>query len=51
MVHAQTLKECIFNDRVRGIFKQLLIDELNYIDNYYKFGKMKGWFHEIPMYV
>lgn len=49
-LHVQPLKECTFNDRTRGIFKKLLIDEINCIDKYYKFGKLKGWFHPIPVY-
>ena len=49
-LHARSLKEVTHNDRVRGIFKKIMQDELDYIDNFYKYGKLKGWFHTIPKY-
>ncbi|WP_066636066.1 DUF3231 family protein [Desulfolucanica intricata] len=50
IMHAQTLKECTFNNRIRKIFKVLLEEELNLLDKYFKFGKLKGWFHPTPQY-
>ncbi len=50
MLHAQTIKESTFNDRVRSIFKKMLVDEIMYTDNYYKFGKLKGWLNQAPLY-
>ncbi|MDD2497044.1 MAG: DUF3231 family protein [Desulfitobacteriaceae bacterium] len=50
VMHIQPLKECTVNDRVRNIFKKLLLEELDFLDDLYKFGKLKGWFHPIPMY-
>jgi hypothetical protein len=50
IIHIQPLKECSLNDRVRGIFKKLLLEELDVIDDLYKYGKIKGWFHSVPTY-
>ncbi len=50
ILHAQSFKECIVNDRVRDIFKHLLKDEINFIDNFVKFGKTKGWLNPVPKY-
>jgi len=50
LIHLEPLKECTYNDRIRGIFKNLFVEELQIIDNLYKYGKIKGWFHPIPMY-
>jgi len=50
ILHIQPLKQCTFNDRIRGLFKKLLLDEIDLIDRYYKFGKLKGWLHPAPLY-
>lgn len=50
ILHAQSYKECVVNDKVRGIFKQLLKDELDFIDDFLKYGKMKGWLNPVPKY-
>ncbi len=50
ILHAQSYKECVVNDRIRGIFKQLLIDEINFIDQFLKYGKVKGWLNPVPTY-
>jgi hypothetical protein len=50
MLHAQALKQCTVNDRIRGIFKQLLLKELDYNNDLIRFGKLKGWLHPVPMY-
>ncbi len=49
-MHAQAYKEAVVNNRIRDLFKQFLIEELNFIDNLIKFGKLKGWFSPIPTY-
>ncbi|KUO50287.1 MAG: hypothetical protein APF76_11290 [Desulfitibacter sp. BRH_c19] len=49
-IHAQALKQCTFNDRVRNIFKKLLLEEVDLLDNYIKFGKTKGWLNPGPGY-
>jgi hypothetical protein len=50
IMHAQAYKEAVVNNRIRDLFKQFLIEELNFIDNLIKFGKLKGWFSPIPTY-
>lgn len=50
MLHAQALKQCTVNDRIRGIFKKLLLKELDYNNDLIRFGKLKGWLHPVPMY-
>jgi len=48
-LHAQALKQCTVNDRVRAIFKELLLEELDHNSDLIKFGKVKGWLHPPPM--
>jgi len=48
-LHVQPLKECVYNDRIRALFKQLLVDELGMLDRYLKFGKLKGWLNAPPL--
>lgn len=50
ILHIQPLKQCIFNERIRGVFKNLLLEEIGLIDRYFKYGKLKGWFHPSPLY-
>jgi len=49
-LHARTIKEITYNDRIRGIFRKMMADELFYINKYFMYGKIKGWFHTIPKY-
>lgn len=49
-LHARTYKEVTYNDRIRGIFQQIMNDEMAYVDMYLKYGKLKGWLHTIPKY-
>lgn len=48
--HAQAVKQSVTNDRVRKIFKQLLIEEIDIVDKFIILGKMKGWLHVPPQY-
>lgn len=50
IMHAFALKQCTTNDRIRQLFKQLLLDEIDMTDNLIKFGKVKGWFHPVPSF-
>jgi hypothetical protein len=50
MLHAQALKQCTVNDRIRGIFKQLLLKELDYNNDLIRFGNLNGWLHPVPMF-
>jgi hypothetical protein len=49
-VHAQSLKQSSMNDRVRKIFNDLLLSEMNVLDNIIKYGKVKGWIQPIPSF-
>ncbi|MDW7683837.1 MAG: spore coat protein [Bacillota bacterium] len=46
--HAQGLKQSVTNNRLRSIFKDLLLDEVEIYHNLVKFGKMKGWLNAAP---
>jgi hypothetical protein len=50
IVHAQALKQCTTNDRIRQLFNELLKSEVNLIDGVIKYGKAKGWLEEAPRY-
>lgn len=50
MLHAIAVKQCTTNDRIRGIFKQLLIEEISMIDKMVMYGKVKGWLNPAPQY-
>lgn len=49
-MHALALKQSFTNDRLRGIFKDLLVQEINVIDKMILFGKTKGWLGVVPQY-
>lgn len=49
-MHALALKQCLTNDRLRGIFKDLLVQEISIIDKMILFGKVKGWLGIVPQY-
>ncbi|WP_066638383.1 DUF3231 family protein [Desulfolucanica intricata] len=49
-LHTLGLKQCITNDRIRGIFKDLLLSEIGFLDKLIKFGKTKGWLNVVPSY-
>ncbi len=49
-MHALALKQCFTNDRLRGIFKDLLVQEIHIIDKMIIFGKSKGWLGIVPQY-
>ena len=50
IMHTMALKQCVTNDRVRKLFKQLLYEELDIYNNMVKFGKMKAWINVVPRY-
>jgi hypothetical protein len=49
-VHAQALKQCTVNDRIRVLFRDLLFGEIELFDKMVKFGKAKGWLNPPPRY-
>lgn len=50
-MHFVPVKQCTFNARIREIFKKLLIEEIDILSDYIKFGKLKGWINPAPAYV
>lgn len=50
IMHVQAYKQCVTNDRLRKIFKQLLIEEVNIINKLIKYGKSKSWLNVPPNY-
>lgn len=50
ILHADALKECTVNDRIRGIFKKFLLEEVGFYNNFVKLGKAKGWLNPVPLY-
>ncbi|MDD4752371.1 MAG: DUF3231 family protein [Desulfitobacteriaceae bacterium] len=50
IMHVASLKQSTTNDRVRKIFQDLLLAEINMLDKMIKFGKVKGWLHPVPQY-
>jgi hypothetical protein len=49
-LHADASKQCIYNDRIRGLFNRMLLNEVDYYNLFIKYGKQKGWLHATPMY-
>lgn len=50
MLHGSALKEVIVNDQLRAFFRKLTFDELEFVARMVKYGKLKGWMNEIPIY-
>ncbi len=49
-LHAVALKQCTTNDRLRDVYNKFLWEELDALNKYIKYGKMKGWLRPAPMY-
>jgi len=49
-LHTLALKQCTTNDRIRDIFRELLIDEVKVLDKLILMGKVKGWINVVPLY-
>jgi len=49
-VHAKAIKQSTTNDRIRDIFKNLLLEEIALLDRTVKYGKMKGWLNAAPSF-
>jgi hypothetical protein len=45
------MKRCVINDRLRQLFRKMLMEEVDYFDNLIKYGKLKGWMHHAPLYI
>lgn len=50
IIHAWAFKQSTTNDRIRNIFKELLLHEVGVIDKLTKYGKVKGWLNPSPLF-
>lgn len=50
VLHAQSFKQCTLNMRVKEIFRKLLMEEIDILGRYIRFGKLKGWLNPSPSY-
>ncbi|MGI6036743.1 MAG: DUF3231 family protein [Limnochordia bacterium] len=50
LLHSEAIKQVIFNDRIRQTFRDMIIKEIGFYEDFIKFGKAKGWLHPIPSY-
>lgn len=50
MLHAKAFKQCMSNNRVRNLFKKLLLEEVDKLDAMIRFGKLKGWLSPVPSF-
>lgn len=49
-LHATAMRQCTTNDRLRQIYIRILGEELQTIESWIKYGKIKGWLRPVPMY-
>lgn len=49
--HAQAFKQATFNDEIRGLFKELLLEEMDVFNDFVKLGNLKGWLNPVPKYI
>lgn len=49
--HVQAFKQATYNDDIRGLFKELLLIEMEVFDDFVKLGKLKGWLNPLPRYI
>jgi hypothetical protein len=49
-LHVAGIKQTTTNDRLRGIIRNFLDEELNTFNNFAKYGKAKGWTRPVPMH-
>lgn len=49
-LHTDANKKCMINDRIRILFTDMLLDEIEFYDKFIKYGKLKGWLHPVPAY-
>lgn len=50
IMHAEAATHSLVNDRIRHLFQDLLLEELDMFDNFVKYGKVKSWLHPVPSY-
>lgn len=49
-IHGFALEELIISDKLMDFFKELLFDEIYFIDKLIRYGKVKGWVANVPIY-
>ena len=49
-IHGAAIRECLVNDQVRTVFINLLFEELALLNDFIKYGKIKGWLPLPPVY-
>lgn len=49
-LHIRSFKKFSINHRLRALMKKLLMEEVEKIDDYIRYGKLKGWLHCVPIY-
>ncbi len=49
-LHSTALKQNTTNDKLRNMYWKFLDQEINALNNWVVYGKMKGWLRPIPMY-
>ncbi len=49
-VHVRSFKKFTVNHRLRILMKKLISQEVEKIDDYIRYGKLKGWLHTVPRY-
>jgi hypothetical protein len=50
ILHIRAFKKFSINHRIRAFMKKLLREEVEKIDDYILYGKLKGWLHSVPLY-
>ncbi|NLZ38331.1 MAG: DUF3231 family protein [Firmicutes bacterium] len=49
-LHVRSFKNMFSNHRLRGFIVSLLKQEIEKIDDFIRYGKLKGWLHPVPKY-
>ncbi|HBG02305.1 MAG TPA: hypothetical protein DDW87_12135 [Firmicutes bacterium] len=48
---ALAFKQATYNDEIREVFRNLLLEEMEVFDDFVKLGKVKGWLNLVRTYV
>ncbi|MFY9394080.1 MAG: DUF3231 family protein [Halanaerobiales bacterium] len=48
--HGFALMELVINEKLMDLFKELLFNEIYFIDKLIRYGKVKGWIAKVPVY-
>lgn len=50
VLHGFAVNDCVLNNDVRNLFKSLLYEEIDFINRFIKYGKIKGWIYKTPSF-